>query len=213
MTTAPPPPPSTSGEVIRELTDSSRQVTAVRARTAPTVFAMATAQELQSELGRLERRLYTIDDKLLDETTPGNGDTVRSELMEAKKAKLKILIRLNALRYESNHLAQKEYEKLQEKLQHIDRLLAIFEEYSSSFTQKQIKRGIDVLTLVTVVFLPLTCFISFFGMNFASMGSVAAPGTTVFTRARAHWVVLAAALVYAIAVFGIMRWLARDEPA
>jgi len=213
MATSPPPPTASSDEVIRELTDSSSsQVTA--AHTAPTVFAMATAQELQSELGRLERRLYTIDDKLLDETEPGNGDTVRSELMEAKKAKLKILIRLNALRYESDHLAQKEYDQLQEKLQHIDRLLAIFEEYSSSFTQKQIKRGIDVLTLVTVVFLPLTCFISFFGMNFASMGSVAAPGTTtIFARAQAHWVVLAAALVYAMAVFGIMRWLARDEPA
>ena len=209
MATARPPPPSASSdEVIRELTDSP----ASAVRTAPTVFAMATAQELQSELGRLERRLYTIDDKLLDETTPGNGDTVRSELMEAKKAKLKILIRLNALRYESDHLAQKEYEQLQEKLQHIDRLLAIFEEYSSSFTQKQIKRGIDVLTLVTVVFLPLTCFISFFGMNFAAMGSVAAPGTNaLFARAQAHWVVLTAALVYAIAVFGIMRWLARDS--
>lgn len=204
---------TTTDAVIRELTESDA-VQSVVQHTAPTVFALATSKELQQELGRLEKRLYTIDDRMLDDTAlASNGDGIRTELMEAKKAKLKITIRLNALRYESNNLKDDEYTALQEKLEQVDRLLKIFEEYSAAFTQKQIKRGIDLLTAVTVVFLPLTCCICFFGMNFGSMGSLTAPGASVFAQPRAHLWVLGLGILYAIGSVAVMRRVSQASAA
>jgi Mg2+ and Co2+ transporter CorA len=127
---------------------------------------------IKRELHKLETQMYTIDDRLLDATAGTNADLLSDELLETKKQKMRTLIRLNAIYYEHNAISKKTYAEYKEKVEHIDMLLTTYEEYNTSNTQKQIKKGIDMLTMVTVIVLPVTLLTSFFGMNFKSLGSL-----------------------------------------
>ena len=125
---------------------------------------------ISNDLKKLEKQLYTIDDKVLED----NVDTpiIQEELLQAKKLKMRTLIRLNSIYYEQRRITKKKYEEYYKKIEHINNLISTFEDYNTSNTQKEISRGIDILTMVSLIVLPLTLITSFFGMNFNSMGNM-----------------------------------------
>jgi magnesium transporter len=158
---------------------------------------ISPAKLIQEDLEKLEKQLYTIDDKILDDKV--DTKKIQDELLEAKKLKMKTLIRLNAIYYETNGITKKKYEEYKEKVEHITTLLSTFEEYNTSNTQKEIQRGIDILTMVTLIVLPLTLITSFFGMNFNSLGNVTSK-YGLFSKRNAHWYVLGFILLYIISI-------------
>ena len=163
---------------------------------------------IQNDLQKLEKQLYTIDDRVLED----NVDTkkIEEELLQAKKIKMKTLIRLNSIYYETGGISKKKYDEYSNKVEHIGNLLSTFEEYNKSNTQKEISRGIDILTMVSLIVLPLTLITSFFGMNFSSMGNV----TNLFgwfSIKNAHLYILVFIILYTISIIVGLHYFNNNE--
>ena len=148
---------------------------------------------IQKDLERLEKQLYTIDDKVLADDV--DTKQIQEELLEAKKLKMRTLIRLNAIYYENNSISKKTFNEYKDKVEHITTLLTTFEEYNTSNTQKEIQKGIDILTMVSLIILPLTLITSFFGMNFKSLGNITHT-FGLFSKKNAHLYVFGVIILY-----------------
>ena len=147
---------------------------------------------IESDLSELEKKLYTIDDRILQDNV--DNKQIEKELLESNKLKMKTLIRINTLYYENKNIDEEKYNDFKSRIEHIEKLLLIFDEYNKSNTQKDIRKSIDTLTTISIIILPLTLITSFFGMNLKSLGNLTQE-SGIFSIKNIH--------LYIICFFGI----------
>jgi len=110
--------------------------------------------------------------------------------MSIKKMVIRIDISLNKF-----ELKKLDVSKQRKQLRKINHILEHYDDYSDDLARTKHYRNTYFLTLITIISLPLTLIVGYFGMNFVEMGS---PKKGIFGVKNPHIFVF---ILAAVAVF------------
>ena len=123
--------------------------------------------QIQNELTSLENELLKLDKYLLATgKSDRDNNTVILELHKLKKRSLEVGFRLDIYEDSRKRKAPEERQRLVDMRKKIE----LLDNYNSMLVQYKQKNSLNLIALVSLIFLPLTLITGYFGMNFRYMG-------------------------------------------
>lgn len=140
-------------------------------------------------------------EKLIVSGQVNDGD-IHKQLYNLRKKYLRTEIEINRLVLSDNGIGdeEKNVKDIRRRLKVIDRNLKFLDKYYNNVMQVKQKQSIDSLTLITLIFLPLSFITGYFGMNFKAMGSPAMKSGIFSWKKGEHF-------VFALFLFSIITIL------
>ena len=99
-----------------------------------------------------------------------NSSRVHMEIYNVRKLYLKMELYINKKLLDGS-LRESDIKDVIHKMHLMNKNLRFLDRYYNNVMQAKQKQSLDSLTLVTLIFLPLTLITGYFGMNFKAMGS------------------------------------------
>lgn len=156
----------------------------------------------------INKQMDDISEKMIDiEKSIIKGDTdnkdVHAKIYATRKLYLRAQLTLNQ-QLLSGKLQQDDIGSTLRRLRLINKNLNFLDRYYNNIMQVKQKQSIDSLTLVTLVFLPLTLITGYFGMNFKAMGSPSM-GRGIFTWRRGEHLVFFLFIISIVVILALVK--------
>lgn len=127
--------------------------------------------ELQKEMDNISEGLINIETRVINNDDKIDSD-IHNELYKLRKLYLRSELKINQYML-SDEVKKKNIMPILRRLRLLRKNLQFLDSYSNNILRVKQKQSLDSLTLVTLIFLPLSLITGYFGMNFKAMGSPA----------------------------------------
>lgn len=127
--------------------------------------------ELEKEMDKISEGLLKIETHVIEDDDDIDKD-IHNELYKLRKLYLRSELKVNQYML-SGEVQKKQIMPILRRLRLLRKNLQFLDSYSNNILRVKQKQSLDSLTLVSLVFLPLSLITGYFGMNFKAMGSPA----------------------------------------
>ena len=158
--------------------------------------------ELSGKMEELKKRMDYIERRVVEKDIHDDSE-FHHELFNVRKLYLETEIYLNKALL-SGRINKSDIEKETNQLDIYNKNLTYIDQYYNNILKNKQKQSVDSLTLITLIFLPLTLITGYFGMNFKSMGSPSAR-VGIFAKAKAHSFVFSLFVVSVIIILILVK--------
>ena len=130
-------------------------------------------KDLGDDLDKISNKLLQLDTQIINDNL--DEDILHKNLYMLRKQFLKIELEFS--KYALNNGGANganggvDNDKIKRQIEMIRKNLSFIENYHKAHLQLKQKNTISSLTIITLIFLPLTLVTGYFGMNFKAMGS------------------------------------------
>ena len=161
-------------------------------------------EEIENKLFNLEKDIAKMDKYLLITREPHKDQIIIVNLHELKRRVIRLHYMMDLYEYKNKTKIKKDRERLN-KINHKIKLL---DNYNSMIIEYKQKNSLDIIALVSLIFLPLTLITGYFGMNFRGMGSPA-KSKGIFTIGKPNYFVFILFIV-SIIFFGVLFYKFKE---
>ena len=139
-------------------------------------------KNLNLKIDTLKKKILDFEKRVID----NNYNFNYREIINVEKNILKLFLFINKIKLEYNINLKQELLKLNE----INYIINIINKFKSNIVDTETNSSINILTIINLIFYPLSIIVGYFGMNFGSMGSPAGK-TGIFSIKHGQlWVIL-----------------------
>ena len=124
-------------------------------------------EDIHKQLLLLEKNLAQLDSYLLIAGEPHKDKKIIVNIHDLKRTILRLHFMIDL--YEYNNKKQLKNER--HRLVNITRKMKLLDNYNAMIIQFKQKNSLDIIALLSLIFLPLTLITGYFGMNFEGMGA------------------------------------------
>lgn len=154
--------------------------------------------DIENSLSVMEKDIAKLDEFLLATGRPQKDNTIIGNLHDLKRKVIRLHLMIDL--YEYNH---KTIEKsTNNRLTKINQKIVLLDSYNSMIIKYKQKKTLDILALVSLIFLPLSLITGYFGMNFVGMGTPLKK-TGIFSISKPNYFVMVLFAI-SIVVMGVL---------
>jgi len=161
-------------------------------------------KDIENKLFNLEKDIIKLDKYLLITGEPHKDQIIIVNLHELKKRVIRLHFIIDLYEYNNKVKIKKDRERL-DKISHKIKLL---DNYNSMIIEYKQKNSLNIIALMSLIFLPLTLITGYFGMNFEGMG---APSKSkgIFTIGKPNYFVFLLFII-SIIIFSVLYYKFKE---
>jgi len=161
-------------------------------------------EEIENKLFNLEKDIVKMDKYLLITGEPYKDQIIIVNLHELKRRVIRLHFMIDLYEYNNKTNLKKDRDRLNK----INHKITLLDNYNSMIFEYKQKKSLDIIALVSLVFLPLTLITGYFGMNFKGMGSPT-HGKGIFTIGNPNYFVFILFII-SIIFFGALFYKFKE---
>ena len=160
-------------------------------------------KNMRNDLDNTLDEVLNFDSRILNSNLIDKNEPITKDLFKIKKHEIKTELELDEIELEFNT----ELKDDRKKLKKIKENLNLFDEYNDLILKQKNSKSIDLIQLITFIFLPLGVIVGFFGMNFQKMGMYKSQKTGIYTLTNPIIFIFLLFIIFAVFMIQIYKFM------